>query len=60
MEKYLLCGEFMKLPRGGKVYKGRRRETLEFLGIQEHSKLAKEDITNAVRDASSYHSGYQS
>ncbi len=48
MEKYLLCGEFMKLPRGGRAYKGRRRGTLEFVGIQEHGRAIKDDIANAV------------
>ena len=48
MEKYLLCGEFMTLPGGGKVYKGRRRGTVEFVGIQKHDKTTKEEVANAV------------
>lgn len=62
MEKYLLCGELSPAlsqdkeedegsqENGGrmKVYKGRRRGTVEFCGIWKHSKAVKDLIANGV------------
>ncbi len=64
MEKYLLCGELStsgsfkeeeednasELEANGRmrVYKGRRRGTVEFCGIWKHNKLMKELVANGV------------
>lgn len=63
MEKYLLCGEFSasgsfkeendasggSSSRRVRVYKGRRRGTVDFCGIWKHNKLMKELVANGVR-----------
>jgi hypothetical protein len=63
MEKYLLCGELSAsgsfseedsgagdLETGGrvKVYKGRKRGTVDFCGIWRHHKSLKEPVANGV------------
>lgn len=63
MEKYLLCGELSAsgsyreegndagaLEASGRVrvYKGRRRGTVDFCGIWKHSKFLKELVANGV------------
>ena len=65
MEKFLLCGEISNSREeeqddddGGelgvsgrvKLYKGRRRGTVEFCGIWKHNKAMKELVASGVRD----------
>ena len=61
MEKYLLCGELSVSSKGEedgastgngiggvRVYKGRRRGTVDFCGIWRHSKAMKDLVANGV------------
>ena len=57
MENYLLCGAVSNLnsPSSAKfqnnvvtLYKGRKRGTVEFVGIWRHSRAAKDLVTNNV------------
>lgn len=64
MEKYLLCGELsasgsfkeeensasseVEASVRVRVYKGRRRGTVDFCGIWKHNKLMKELVANGV------------
>lgn len=57
MENFLLCDELQSLrdcPLGhltcpALLYKGRRKGTVEFVGIWKHNKLDKKYIENGVR-----------
>ncbi len=58
MENYLLCGELSscsaeaalnKLSPAGLLYKGRRKGSVQFVGIYRHEKQDKQYIENGVR-----------
>ena len=45
----MFSGETLSLPKTSAVYKGRRRETVEFLAINKRDKTAKDRVANGVR-----------